>query len=157
MCDHKSQRIICQISVAMDHLKLNQGEMVARAKQTNKILKSMQKVTEELKEENSRLYHENTLLRGDNGFQRVHQPIHGMVHDDHSEDDDLSITEEDDDVDDVFGKTTCWGCLHNQPNQLSHMDIGGCLHCAVSDDEDTEYEREMTGLNTIIDEMEIDD
>ena len=22
----------------------------------------------------------------------------------------------------------CMGCLHNQPNQLAHMDIGGCLY-----------------------------
>lgn len=23
--------------------------------------------------------------------------------------------------------TTCWGCLEDQPNQLAHMDPGGCL------------------------------
>jgi hypothetical protein len=24
-------------------------------------------------------------------------------------------------------RTTCLGCLENQPNQLAHMDEGGCL------------------------------
>lgn len=22
----------------------------------------------------------------------------------------------------------CWGCVGNQPNQLAHMDLGGCLY-----------------------------
>ena len=22
---------------------------------------------------------------------------------------------------------TCWGCLENQPNQMAHMDYGGCM------------------------------
>lgn len=25
---------------------------------------------------------------------------------------------------------TCWGCRENQPNQLAHMDYGGCLWCS---------------------------
>lgn len=29
---------------------------------------------------------------------------------------------------------TCWGCREDQPNQLAHMDIGGCLY-SPSDDE----------------------
>ena len=70
MCDHESQRIICELSAAMDQLMLNQNEMAARAKQTNEILKSMQKVTEELKEENTRLYHENALLRATRGSKK---------------------------------------------------------------------------------------
>jgi len=24
-------------------------------------------------------------------------------------------------------KNTCKGCIENQPNQLAHMDVGGCL------------------------------
>ena len=55
MCDHESQRIICELSAAMDQLMLNQNEMAARAKQTNEILKAMQKVTEELKRKCSAL------------------------------------------------------------------------------------------------------
>lgn len=25
-------------------------------------------------------------------------------------------------------ETTCIGCIENQPNQMAHMDFGGCLH-----------------------------
>jgi hypothetical protein len=25
-------------------------------------------------------------------------------------------------------ETTCWGCRENQPNQLAHTDVGGCLY-----------------------------
>ena len=165
MCDHESQRIICELSAAMDQLMLNQNEMAGRAKQTNEILKAMQKVTEELKEENTRLYHENALLRGDKGFQQDQHPLQGMlrlapVDDDESTSEDTEEdTEEDVDdvVEEVFGKASCWGCQTNQPNQLAHMDPGGCLHCAVTDDEDSGDEREMTALNTCIDEMEFDD
>lgn len=24
--------------------------------------------------------------------------------------------------------TTCKGCIENQPNQIAHMDVGGCLY-----------------------------
>ena len=37
------------------------------------------------------------------------------------------------------------------------MDPGGCLHFVASDDEDSEDEREITGLTTVMDEMEFDD
>ncbi len=163
MCDHESQRIICELSAAMDQLMLNQNEMAARAKQTNEILKSMQKVTEELKEENTRLYHENALLRGDAGFQKEHHPLQGMLRLAPVDDDDEATTEDTEEDDDgeveeeVFGKSTCWGCQTNQPNQLAHMDPGGCLHFVASDDEDSEDEREITGLTTVMDEMEFDD
>ena len=105
MCDHESQRIICELSAAMDQLMLNQNEMAGRAKQTNEILKAMQKVTEELKEENTRLYHENALLRGDAGFQQDQHPLQGMLRRAHLHDDDDTGTDEtaddvDDDVDD---------------------------------------------------------
>ena len=168
MCDHESQRIICELSAAMDQLMLNQNEMAARAKQTNEILKAMQKVTEELKEENARLYHENKLLRGkEGGFQKEHHPLQGMLRLAPVDDDDESTSEDteghddaeehDDVVEEVFGKSTCWGCQTNQPNQLAHMDPGGCLHFVASDDEDSEDEREIAGLNTCFDEMEFDD
>ena len=161
MCDHESQRIICELSAAMDQLMLNQNEMAARAKKTNEILKAMQKVTEELKEENARLYHENKLLRGKEcGFQKEHHPLQGMLRLAPVDDDDEATsedTEEDDDVEEVFGKSTCWGCQTNQPNQLAHMDPGGCLHFVASDDEDSEDEREIAGLSTCIDEMDFDD
>ena len=25
-------------------------------------------------------------------------------------------------------ETTCWGCRENQPNQMAHTDVGGCLY-----------------------------
>ncbi|KKK89664.1 hypothetical protein LCGC14_2730840 [marine sediment metagenome] len=28
-------------------------------------------------------------------------------------------------------ETTCIGCLEDQPNQLAHMDYGGCLYAAI--------------------------
>lgn len=28
----------------------------------------------------------------------------------------------------VLMKTTCEGCRNNQPNQLAHMDVGGCMY-----------------------------
>jgi len=168
MCDHESQRIICELSAAMDQLMLNQNEMAARAKQTNEILKAMQKVTEELKEENARLYHENKLLRGkEGGFQKEHHPLQGMLRLAPVDDDDESTSEDteghddaeehDDVVEEVFGKSTCWGCQTNQPNQLAHMDPGGCLHFVASDDEDSEDEREISALNTCMDEMDFND
>ena len=33
--------------------------------------------------------------------------------------------------------TTCWGCQQEQPNQLAHMDKGGCLY-NPEDDSDNE-------------------
>jgi len=29
---------------------------------------------------------------------------------------------------------TCWGCREDQPNQLAHMDKGGCLYDPSKDD-----------------------
>ena len=28
----------------------------------------------------------------------------------------------------------CWGCQSEQPNQLAHMDVGGCLYVPSDDD-----------------------
>lgn len=27
----------------------------------------------------------------------------------------------------------CWGCVEDQPNQLAHMDLGGCLYNSEND------------------------
>ena len=32
-------------------------------------------------------------------------------------------------------ESLCWGCREGQPNQLAHMDPGGCLYQEESDDE----------------------
>ena len=163
MTDHESHRIICELSAAMEQLMLNQNEMAARAKQTNTFLKSMQTIVHELKEENARLYHENALLRGDKGFQQEQHPLQGMlrlapVDDDESSSDDTGEDDKDDNVvEECFGTASCWGCQMNQPNQLAHMDRGGCLHFAASDDENSEDEREMTALITCMDEMDLGD
>tara|TARA_Y100000817_G_C16371690_1_gene330628 strand:+ start:124 stop:237 length:114 start_codon:yes stop_codon:yes gene_type:complete len=37
------------------------------------------------------------------------------------------------------------------------MDPGGCLHCAVTDDEDSEDEQAINAVTTFMDEMEFDD
>ena len=29
---------------------------------------------------------------------------------------------------------TCEGCKYNEPNQLAHMDVGGCLYCPSEDE-----------------------
>ena len=32
-------------------------------------------------------------------------------------------------IDSIKPPITCMGCLENQPNQMAHMDYGGCLYC----------------------------
>jgi len=34
--------------------------------------------------------------------------------------------------------TTCWGCHQDQPNQLAHMDPGGCLY-SIEDQSDSDH------------------
>lgn len=31
---------------------------------------------------------------------------------------------------------TCWGCIEGQPNQVAHMDVGGCLYDGYTTDEE---------------------
>tara|TARA_Y100001935_G_C17267662_1_gene490067 strand:+ start:343 stop:867 length:525 start_codon:yes stop_codon:yes gene_type:complete len=174
MCDQESHRIICDLSAAMHQLMLNQNEMAARAKQTNKILKQMQKVTIELKQENTRLYQENGLLQGKEGsFQKDHQPMQGMLcfeHVDNADNTSVVSTEEDcdDDIPEeevVLQQSTCLGCQNNQPNQLAHMNPGGCLEYVVTDDEysedvndeDEDEDEHEDSLNSCLDIMEFDD
>ena len=38
----------------------------------------------------------------------------------------------------LMKSTTCYGCINKQPNQLAHMDEGGCMNFS-SDEEDFEY------------------
>ena len=37
---------------------------------------------------------------------------------------------------------TCQGCIEDQPNQLAHMDYGGCLYSSEDFNNDTTYSRE---------------
>ena len=41
----------------------------------------------------------------------------------------------------------CWGCLENQPNQLAHMDPGGCL-CQESDFSDISSSKSSSRKST---------
>jgi hypothetical protein len=38
------------------------------------------------------------------------------------------------DMSGFVGSTTCLGCIENQPNQLAHMEEGGCLYWNPSED-----------------------
>ena len=40
--------------------------------------------------------------------------------------------EESDNNNHSYNNITCLGCIEDQPNQLAHMDIGGCLYCQDS-------------------------
>ena len=39
---------------------------------------------------------------------------------------------------------TCLGCIEDQPNQLAHMDPGGCLYIESDDDDEEESEQKKT-------------
>ena len=151
--------IKCELSAVIDQLCLNQMEMVSRAKQSNEILKNLYATITELRAENNSLRNEVLQLRS----EKIHfgGPIQAqeLPNIDTVEQPDVDSNEESD----VHNKNkneneiTCWGCREKQPNQLAHMDPGGCLHFVASDDEDSEHEWEINGLNTCMDEMELDD
>ena len=44
----------------------------------------------------------------------------------------------------VFEHPTCWGCQTGQPNQLAHMEVGGCLYMG-SDFGEVEEEADGAG------------
>ena len=35
----------------------------------------------------------------------------------------------------VINSKTCYGCINKQPNQLAHMDEGGCMYYSSDEDE----------------------
>ena len=39
-----------------------------------------------------------------------------------------NIIKKDDNIDTQNDEISCWGCETDEPNQLAHMDIGGCLY-----------------------------
>lgn len=41
---------------------------------------------------------------------------------------DINIIKKDDNIDTQNDEISCWGCETDEPNQLAHMDIGGCLY-----------------------------
>jgi hypothetical protein len=38
------------------------------------------------------------------------------------------IDKKDNSIDEQNNEISCWGCAYDEPNQLAHMDIGGCLY-----------------------------
>ena len=42
----------------------------------------------------------------------------------------------------IRDEITCWGCREDQPNQLAHIDYGGCLYTSEEDYSDLTPEEE---------------
>ena len=146
----------CEMALLIEH---NQG-LVAQQKQMGEFLSNFKIIVDQLQRENITLLNENHQLKGI-GFENAPlQPVgphRGTAYGNPSDDDDDiddDVTE-DDDTDDVeeevFGSKTCWGCQKNQPNQLAHMDKGGCLYYANTDSED----EDDIATNTLMDEMDL--
>jgi len=54
---------------------------------------------------------------------------------------------------------SCIGCLHDQPNQLAHMDIGGCLYeeeVWETSSEDSDTDEEPSFLSRLATEIRVD-
>ena len=155
-------KLQCEMAMLIEH----NHSLVAQQKQFGEFLSNFKVLFEELQRENIELLNENKRLKGI-GFENAPlQPVgphrgtaYGNPSDDEDYDEDEDDEEEkkesvdDDVVDDVFGVKTCWGCRENQPNQLAHMDKGGCLYYANTDSED---EGDIA-VNTLMDEMDIAD
>ena len=137
-----TQEMITQMQCEMALLiEYNQG-LVAQQKQMGEFLYNFKIIVDQLQRENITLLNENKRLKGI-GFENAPlQPVgphrgtaYSNPSDDEDEDDDTDTTD-DDAEEEVFGSKTCWGCQENQPNQLAHMDKGGCLYYANTDSED---------------------
>lgn len=59
-----------------------------------------------------------------------------------SEAEDTSSTQDDSKV----KESTCWGCREDQPNQLAHMDPGGCLYMPSEDERKDDSEEDDTEI-----------
>lgn len=131
--------------------------LVAQQKQMGEFLSNFKMIANQLQRENIELLNENQQLKGI-GFENAPlQPVgphrgtaYGNPSDDEDEDDDTDTTD-DDAEEEVFGSKTCLGCQENQPNQLAHMDKGGCLYYANTDSED----EGDAAVNTLMDEMDL--
>jgi hypothetical protein len=49
-------------------------------------------------------------------------------------------------------RNLCLGCIHDQPNQLAHMDFGGCLH--IDSEEDEEWETDSDASVEFVENFE---
>ena len=154
-----TQEMITQMQCEMALLIEHNQSLVAQQKQMGEFLSNFNIIVEQLQGENIELLTENKRLKGI-GFENAPlQPVgphrgtaYGNPSDDEDEDDDTD-TSDDDAEEEVFGSKTCWGCQRNQPNQLAHMDKGGCLYYANTDSED---EGDIA-TNTLMDEMDLAD
>ncbi len=163
--------VIKSVQSELSMLIEQNSSLVAQQKQMGEFLANFKIYLDELQKENVALLEENKRLKGiafDNLPLKPIGPCRGTAYgnpsDDEDFDEDSDIWGEDDDNDDdeainnyLSNETTCWGCKENQPNQLAHMDKGGCLYFANTDDEDSEEEREQYAVNTLMDEMDIGD
>ena len=168
------QRDIRNIQGELGLLIEQNNALVAQQKQMGEFLTNFKIYVDGLQKENVALLEENKRLKGiafDNLPLEPMGPCRGTAYgnpsDDEDEDDDDDVDDDDDDDEETVKfhdrafcvngdrSKTCWGCQSNQPNQLAHMDKGGCLYCANTDDEDSEEEKEEYAFNTVMDEMEI--
>ena len=157
-------KLQCEMAMLIEH----NHSLVAQQKQFGEFLSNFKILFEELQRENIQLLNENKRLKGI-GFENAPlQPVgphHGTAYGNPSDDEDYD--EDEDTIDDnsenitnneelnattINATNTCWGCRENQPNQLAHMDKGGCLYYANTDSED----EGNVALNTLMDEMDIE-
>ena len=165
MQDLKTFESLRELSRRVSHLEQNERIMKFDLEKMNRLLMQSIESINNLKNENQDLKNQIQENR-EKSFSQLPQPpipfdYAGLPEesnsdDDTENDDENNDTENDDDEDEgeVFGSKTCWGCRENQPNQLAHMDKGGCLYFTNSDDED---DPDDTALNTLMDEMDIGD
>ena len=159
MQDFKSVEAIRELSRRVSQLEQNERKMKNDFEQSNRLLSSAIESIKHLKKENQDLK-DQMEEQLEKGFSQAPQPglsfdYAGLREESNSDEDTENDCDSDDDAEEeVFGSKTCWGCQENQPNQLAHMDKGGCLYFANSDDED---DPDDTALNTLIDEMDLGD
>lgn len=159
MQDLRSVEVIRELSRRVTQLEQNERKMKFNFEKSNSLLQQAIQSIKDLKKENQDLK-EQIQENQEKGFSQLPQPplafdYAGLPEESNSDDDTENDDDDTSDADEeVFGSKTCWGCQENQPNQLAHMDKGGCLYFANSDDED---DPDDTALNTLIDEMDIGD
>ena len=162
MQDLRSVEVVRELSRRVTQLEQNERKMKYDFERCNNLLMQAIENIRELKKENENL----KVQRQEKEFSQLPQPpisfdYSGLRDESDSDEDTEKDSETSDDESKVFENqeqeftgNTCWGCRENQPNQLAHMDKGGCLYFVNSDDED---DPEDTALNTLIDEMDITD
>lgn len=163
MQDLRSIEVVRELSRRVTQLEQNERKMNFEFQKINSLLMQSIESIKDLKKENQALK-EQMQENQEKGFSQLPQPplafdYAGLPEESNSDEDTQNDDNNSDDdggddgEEEVFGSKTCWGCQENQPNQLAHMDKGGCLYFANSDDED----ENDPALNTLMDEMDIGD